>query len=194
MATTLKKSISPDSPQCKEQCVAIKTSIFTKFSKIHSICNILLQTIFRTVPHFLTLGVTVLNTINTHKFHLSIISGSKFKIPSQYFAITFGFSKFLSAYIFFTRCLACIVSPTVSFKNSLTNNCCLGTSTASPWAKATFLYMYFFQYATYQNVMEEEHTKEPSHNNPEEAANYVKAVNTLLQSFVSDIRGFNRYA
>ena len=29
--------------------------------------------------------------------------------------------------------------------------------------------------------MEEEHTKEPSHNNPEEAANDVKAVNTLLQ-------------
>ena len=42
--------------------------------------------------------------------------------------------------------------------------------------------------------MEEEHTKEPSHNNPDEAANYVKAVNTLLQSFVSDIRGFNHYA
>ena len=40
--------------------------------------------------------------------------------------------------------------------------------------------------------MEEEHTKEPSHNNPEEAANYVKAVNTLLQSFVSDIRGLTR--
>ena len=30
--------------------------------------------------------------------------------------------------------------------------------------------------------MEEEHTKEPSHNNLEEAANYVKAVNTLLKS------------
>ena len=42
--------------------------------------------------------------------------------------------------------------------------------------------------------MEEEHTKEPSHNNPEEAANYMKAVNMLLQSFVSDIRGFNHYA
>ena len=42
--------------------------------------------------------------------------------------------------------------------------------------------------------MEEEHTKEPSHNNPEEAANYVKAVNMLLQLFVSDIRGFNHYA
>ena len=42
--------------------------------------------------------------------------------------------------------------------------------------------------------MEEEHTKEPSHNNPEEAANYVKAVDTLLKMFVSDICGFNLYA
>ena len=41
--------------------------------------------------------------------------------------------------------------------------------------------------------MEEDHTKEPSHNNPEEAADYVKAVNTLLQSFVHDICGFNHY-
>ena len=57
-----------------------------------------------------------------------------------------------------------------------------------------FLYMLFFQYANHSNAMEEEHSKEPSHNNPEEAANYVKAVNTLLQSFVNDICGFNRYA
>ena len=42
--------------------------------------------------------------------------------------------------------------------------------------------------------MEEEHTKEPSHNNPEEAANYVKAVDKLLKMFVSDICGFNPYA
>ena len=42
--------------------------------------------------------------------------------------------------------------------------------------------------------MEEEHTKEPSHNNPEEAVQYVKDDNTLLQTFVSDIRGFNCYA
>ena len=42
--------------------------------------------------------------------------------------------------------------------------------------------------------MEEEHTKEPSHNNPEEAADYMKAVNTLLQWFVNDIHGFNHYA
>ena len=41
--------------------------------------------------------------------------------------------------------------------------------------------------------MEDEHTKEPSHNNPEEAANYVKAVNLLLQSFVNDIHGFNHH-
>ena len=41
--------------------------------------------------------------------------------------------------------------------------------------------------------MEDEHTKEPPHNNPEEAADYVKAVNMLLQSFVNDIHGFNHY-
>ena len=48
--------------------------------------------------------------------------------------------------------------------------------------------MYFLQY-----VMEDEHTKGPLHNNPEEAANYVKAVNLLLQSFVNDIHGFDHY-
>ena len=42
--------------------------------------------------------------------------------------------------------------------------------------------------------MEEERTKEPSHNYPEEATNYVKAVDTLLMTFVSDICGFNHYA
>ena len=169
-----------------------KISIF--FFKIYSIYNVLLQTIFWTTQHFLTLGVAVLNTINTHEFCLSIIPGSKFKIPSQYFAITFWLFKILVNFNFFTHCFACIVSPTVSFKNSLINHCCFGTSTVSPWAKATFLYMFFFQYANHQNVMEDEHTKEPSHNNPEEAANYVKAVNTLLQSFVNDIHGFNCYA
>ena len=51
-----------------------------------------------------------------------------------------------------------------------------------------FLHIYFLQ-----SVMEEEHPKGPSHNNPEEAAKYVKAVNSLLQSFVTDIHGFNHY-
>ena len=42
--------------------------------------------------------------------------------------------------------------------------------------------------------MEEEHTKEPSHNNPVEAAQYVKDVSTLLQTFEKSIHGFDRYA
>ena len=51
-----------------------------------------------------------------------------------------------------------------------------------------FLHMYFLQY-----VMEDEHAKGPSHNNAQEAAKYVKAVNSLTESFVTDIRGFDRY-
>ena len=47
-----------------------------------------------------------------------------------------------------------------------------------------FLHMYFLQY-----VMEDEHAKGPSHNNPQETAKYVKAVN----SFVTDTRGFDHY-
>ena len=42
-----------------------------------------------------------------------------------------------------------------------------------------------------QLTMEEESSKGPSHNNPKEAANYLKAVNLLLEHFVSSIRGFN---
>ena len=41
--------------------------------------------------------------------------------------------------------------------------------------------------------MEEESSKGPSHNNPKEAANYVRSVNSLLKSFVTSIRGFDRY-
>ena len=41
--------------------------------------------------------------------------------------------------------------------------------------------------------MEEEHPKGPSHNNPKEAAKYVKAVNSLTESFVTNIHGFDRY-
>ena len=38
--------------------------------------------------------------------------------------------------------------------------------------------------------MEEESSKGPSHNNPKEAANYVRAVNLLLKHFVTSIHGF----
>ena len=41
--------------------------------------------------------------------------------------------------------------------------------------------------------MEEEHSKGPSHNNPEEAAEYVRSVNSLMQSFDTSIHGFDRY-
>ena len=42
--------------------------------------------------------------------------------------------------------------------------------------------------------MDKEQTKVPSHNNPEEATQYLKAVNNLLDKFVEDIHGFNPYA
>ena len=48
--------------------------------------------------------------------------------------------------------------------------------------------MYFLQ-----PVMEEEPSKGPSHNNPKEAADYVRSVNSLLKSFVTSIHGFDRY-
>ena len=41
--------------------------------------------------------------------------------------------------------------------------------------------------------MEEESSKGPSHNNPAEAAAYVRSVNSLLQPFVTDIHGFDHY-
>ena len=41
--------------------------------------------------------------------------------------------------------------------------------------------------------MEEEHSKGPSHNNPEEAAEYVRSVNSLTQSFDTSICGFDCY-
>ena len=41
--------------------------------------------------------------------------------------------------------------------------------------------------------MEEKHSKGPSHNNPEEAAEYVRSVNSLTQSFDTSIHGFDCY-
>ena len=115
MATTLKKSISPDSPQCEGQCVCYKISIFIKISKIYSIHNGLLQNHFLGSPALLTLGVTVPNTINTRKFRPSVISGSKFKIPSQYFAVNFGFANSCQLLFILHTFFACTAVPTVSF-------------------------------------------------------------------------------
>ena len=45
----------------------------------------------------------------------------------------------------------------------------------------------------FQLTMEEEHSKGPSHNNPEEAAEYVRSVNSLTQAFDTSICGFDHY-
>ena len=78
MATTLKKVISSDFPQCNEQYLAIKFQFLQNLFRIYGMYSTLLQVISRTAPHFLTLGVTAPNTINTQEFHPSIIPGSKF--------------------------------------------------------------------------------------------------------------------
>ena len=49
-------------------------------------------------------------------------------------------------------------------------------------------FTHFFQF-----TMEEEHSKGPSHNNLEEAAEYVRSVNSLMQSFDTSIHGFDHY-
>ena len=129
-----------------------KISIFTKFSKIYGIYNIFLQTIFWTAPHFLTLGVAILNTINTNEFHLEHHIWLKIQnsnIPITIFHGYLWLFKILVNLNFFYT-LSCLHSITnCKFKNSLTNNCCFDTSTVSPWAKVTVLYMYFFQYANH---------------------------------------------
>ena len=94
---------------------------------------------------------------------------------------TLAFLNLYQLYIFFPALLVVLHTELIIY-------CCFGTSTLSPWAKTTFLHMYFLQ-----SVMEEEPSKGPSHNNPAEAAEYVRSVNSLLQSFVTDIHGFDRY-
>ena len=70
MATTLKKAISPDSLQCEEQYSAIKSQFLQSFSESMAFITYYCRPFFQTAPHFLTLGVAVPNTINTHEFHL----------------------------------------------------------------------------------------------------------------------------
>ena len=95
MATTLKKVISPGSPQCEEQYSAIKFQFLQSFSKSTAIIT-LLQTIFQTALHFLTLGVAVLNTINTHEFCLECHTWLEIKNSITIFHGYLWLSKFLS--------------------------------------------------------------------------------------------------
>ena len=93
---------------------------------------------------------------------------------------------FLNLYQLYIILPACITHCKF-YTPELINYCCFGTSTLSPWAKTTFLHIFF------QLTMEEEHSKGPSHNNSEEAAEYVRSVNSLSKSFDTNIRGFDRY-
>ena len=83
MATTIKNFISMDSPQYEEHTTTIKIQILQTFLKYATFKTYYCRQFFGQPQLFLMLGVTVLNTINTHKFHPSVIPGSKFKIPSQ---------------------------------------------------------------------------------------------------------------
>ena len=83
MATTIKNLISTDSPQYEEHTTTIKIQILQNFLKYATFKTYYCRQFFRQPRLFLTLGVAVPNTINTHEFHPSIIPGLKFKILSQ---------------------------------------------------------------------------------------------------------------
>ena len=83
MATTIKNFIPTDSPSHEEHNTTIKIQILQNSLKYATFQTYFCRRFFGQPRLFLMLGVTVLNTINTHKFCPSIIPGSKFKIPSQ---------------------------------------------------------------------------------------------------------------
>ena len=98
MTTTLKKSYIPILPAMRGTIFGYKISIFAKFFQIYRNYNILLQTIFWTALHFLTLGVAVPNTINTHEFHLEHHTWLEIQNSITIFRGYFGFSNFLSTF------------------------------------------------------------------------------------------------
>ena len=101
MATTIKTFISTDSSQYEEHNTTIKVQILQNFLKYMTFKKYFCRPFFGQPQLFLSLCVTALNTINTHEFHPSIIPGSKFKIPSQYFTVTsLAFLNFCQLLIF----------------------------------------------------------------------------------------------
>ena len=83
MATIVKNFISTDSLQYEEHITTIKIQILQNFLKYVTFKTYYCRQFFGQPQLFLTLGVTVPNTINTHEFCPSVIPGSKLKIPSQ---------------------------------------------------------------------------------------------------------------
>ena len=101
MATTIKNFISTDSPQYEEHIATIKVQILQNVLEYTTFKPYFCRPLFGQPWLYLTLGVTVLNTTNTHKFHPNIIPGSKFKISSQYFVVTsLAFLNFCQLLIF----------------------------------------------------------------------------------------------
>ena len=120
MATTLKKSYIPILPAMRGTIFGYKSSILTKFFQIYGNYNILLQTIFWTTLHFLTLGVAVPNTINTHEFHLECHIWLEIQNSITIFrGYLWLFKILVNLKHFFRHCLACIALQIVSLK--LTN-------------------------------------------------------------------------
>ena len=97
----------------------------------------------------------------------------------------FGISKFVSTFYIFTCCDSIIHC---KFYTLINQSLLLWHKYLESLGKNNVFTRIFLQY-----VMEDEHAKGPLHNNPQEAAKYVKAVNSLTESFVTDIRGFDRY-
>ena len=96
-------------PIYEEHITTIKIQILQFFLKYATFKTYFCRPFFGQPQLFLTLGVTVPNTINTYEFCPSIIPGLKFKIPSQYFVAPIGFSKFVSTFNFF-HMLLCLHS------------------------------------------------------------------------------------
>ena len=104
-------------PAMRGTIFGYKISIFTKFFQIFCNYNILWQTIFWTAQHFLTLGVTVLNTINTHEFRLKHHTWLEIQNSITIFCGYLWLFKILINLNFFKKhCLACIALQIVSLK------------------------------------------------------------------------------
>ena len=120
----------------------MKSQFYKIFQNIQHFLTHYCKLLFRQPPKLLTLDVTVPNTINTRKFRPVLYLARNTKFHHSISWLTLAITNLCQiVFIFFGARTAVQI---VSFKNSPTNYCCFGTSTASPWAKAMFLHMHLF--------------------------------------------------
>ena len=101
MATTVKNFISTDSLQYEGHITTMNFTFYKTFSKIQHLKHDYCRQFFGQPRLFLTLGVTVPYTINTHEFCPKHHSGLKIQNSITIFrGYLFGFSKFLSTFYF----------------------------------------------------------------------------------------------